>query len=148
MSTRFVQIGDLHLGRQVHGVRMTEDQRHALAQVLSVIEREAPDALLVTGDVYDRAVPPAEAVSLLDDFLLEVARELETPVVMIPETTTAPSAWPSVRASSRASMSPGPSTAKSTRSRSATPSSTPSPIWTRRERARSWACPAWGRTRK
>ncbi len=82
--TRFVQIGDLHLGRQLHGVRLLEDQRHALAQVLSVIEREQPHALFVTGDVYDRAVPPAEAVRLLDDFLAEVVRELETPVVLIP----------------------------------------------------------------
>ncbi len=82
--TRFVQVGDLHLGRQLHGVRLTDDQRDALVQVLSVIEHEQPDALLITGDVYDRSVPPSDAVCLLDHFLCEVAREMETPVVLIP----------------------------------------------------------------
>ncbi len=50
--TRFVQIGDLHLGRQLHGVRLLEDQRHALAQVLSVIERwDQPFGLRKSSDV-------------------------------------------------------------------------------------------------
>ena len=81
---RFVQIGDLHLGRHLYGHRLLDDQRHALDQVLACIERNAPDALLITGDVYDRSVPPSDAVDLLDDFLHQVIRELGVRTVMIP----------------------------------------------------------------
>ncbi|MCP4809919.1 MAG: exonuclease SbcCD subunit D [Proteobacteria bacterium] len=82
--TRFVQIGDLHLGRHLYGHRLLQDQRHALDQVLACVERNRPDALLVTGDVYDRSVPPSDAVELLDTFLHQVVKELGVQVVMIP----------------------------------------------------------------
>lgn len=83
---RFFHIADLHLGRTLHQVRLLEDQRHALQQVLTAIEHSdrKVDALLIAGDVYDRSVPPTEAVELLKWFIHEVAIERGVQVVMIP----------------------------------------------------------------
>ena len=75
-----------------HQVRLLEDQRHALKQVLEAIVQR-PDALLIAGDVYDRSVPPTEAVELLKWFIHEVAIEQGVQVVMIPAITTMPNAW-------------------------------------------------------
>lgn len=61
---------------------MLEDQAHILAQILTLIDEERPDALLIAGDVYDKSIPPAEAVSLFDDFLYSVSRR-GVPVLMI-----------------------------------------------------------------
>jgi exonuclease SbcD len=80
---RLIHIGDLHLGRQLHGARLLDDQRMALAGLVALIEARAPDALIIAGDVYDRSIPPADAVALLDDFLCKVVAELDVPVIMI-----------------------------------------------------------------
>ncbi len=80
---RLIHIGDLHLGRQLHGVRLLDDQRIALDGLTALIEARKPDALLIAGDVYDRAIPPADAVAVLDDFLCKVAGQLAVPVIMI-----------------------------------------------------------------
>lgn len=83
---RLFHIADLHLGRTLHQVRLLEDQRVALEEVLDALRASEPkvDALLIAGDVYDRSVPPTEAVALLKWFIHEVAIELEIQVVMIP----------------------------------------------------------------
>ena len=70
---RFVHISDLHLGKRVNGFSMVEDQRYILEKIMSVIDDERPDAVIIAGDVYDRSVPSAEAVEMLDDFLSELA---------------------------------------------------------------------------
>ena len=80
----FIHTADLHLGRQLYGERLLEDQRVVLDQLAALVEERRPTALLIAGDVYDRSVPPAEAVELLDDLVVRIAGELETPVVMIP----------------------------------------------------------------
>jgi exonuclease SbcD len=74
---------DWHLGKLVQGVYMTEDQRHVLGQLVDAVERERPDAVIVAGDLYDRAVPPTEAVELLDDLLERIVVDLNTPVLAI-----------------------------------------------------------------
>lgn len=81
---KFVQIGDTHLGKQLFRVRLIEDQRALLGQVLAIVERERPDALLIAGDVYDVPSPPVYAVSLFDDFLARVVHDLAIPTVIIP----------------------------------------------------------------
>ena len=53
---------------------MLEDQRYILQEILGIIDEEAPEAVLIAGDVYDKSVPSAEAVRLLDDFLVELSR--------------------------------------------------------------------------
>ena len=72
-------ISDLHLGKRVYEFSMLEEQELLLRTILKKIEEEKPDVLLITGDVYDKPVPPVEAVRLLDDFLTELsARGLHT----------------------------------------------------------------------
>ena len=56
----------------MHGVHLTEDQAYVLDQFIDLIRDYTPDALLLSGDIYDRAVPPPDAVELLDDFLSRV----------------------------------------------------------------------------
>ncbi|MCI5679485.1 MAG: exonuclease SbcCD subunit D [Bacteroidales bacterium] len=76
---KFFHISDLHLGKRVYEFSMLEEQKELLRTILQKVEEEKPDALLITGDVYDKPVPPVEAVRLLDDFLTELsARDLHT----------------------------------------------------------------------
>lgn len=60
---------DWHLGKLVHGVYMTEDQKDCIASVCTGCWRRKPDAVIIAGDLYDRAIPPTEAVDLLNDVL-------------------------------------------------------------------------------
>ena len=71
---KLIHLSDLHLGKRVNGFSMLEDQHYILHEILKIIDREAPDGVLIAGDVYDKSVPPAEAVSLLDEFLVELSR--------------------------------------------------------------------------
>lgn len=70
---KLVHTGDLHIGKTVNGFSMMEDQRHILRQIYEISCREKADALILAGDIYDRAIPPAEAVVLLDQFLTDMA---------------------------------------------------------------------------
>ncbi|PAE26615.1 exonuclease SbcCD subunit D [Bacillus sp. 7894-2] len=80
---KFIHTADWHLGKLVHGVYMTEDQRHFLNQFIDVVEEEKPDAVVIAGDLYDRSVPPTDAVELLNEILFKINVELNTPVVAI-----------------------------------------------------------------
>src|SRR3954464_6712037 len=80
---RFLHTADWHLGRLFHGVHLTDDQRHVLNQVVEIARDSRPDVVLVAGDIYDRAVPPPEAVELLDEILSRLVIELKLPVVLI-----------------------------------------------------------------
>ncbi len=81
---KFIHTSDWHIGRQFHNVSLLEDQRHVLKQLIEHIEREAVDAVVIAGDIYDRSVPPAAAVGLLDDVLNKICAELGIPVLLIP----------------------------------------------------------------
>lgn len=74
---------DWHLGKLVHGVYMTEDQRYVLEQFLQAIDEEKPDVVIIAGDLYDRALPPVEAVDLLDEILAEIVLKRKVPVLSI-----------------------------------------------------------------
>lgn len=80
---KFIHTADWHLGKLVHGIYMTEDQRFALQQFVNIVEEEKPDAVVIAGDLYDRAVPPTEAVELLNDVLFQINVELKVPVIAI-----------------------------------------------------------------
>ncbi len=80
---RFIHTADWHLGRLFHGTHLTEDQAHVLEQLCEVAREIKPDALIVSGDVYDRAVPPPDAVALLDHVLSRVVLDLGIVVIMI-----------------------------------------------------------------
>lgn len=80
---KFIHTADWHLGKLVHGIYMTEDQRYFLSQFIDLVEEEQPDAVIIAGDLYDRSVPPTEAVELLNEVLFKINVELKTPVVAI-----------------------------------------------------------------
>ncbi len=69
---RFLHLSDLHIGRRVNGFSMLEDQAHVLAQALEMA-RQA-DAVLLAGDLYDKAQPSAEAIRMVGDFLVRLSR--------------------------------------------------------------------------
>lgn len=82
---KLLHTADWHLGRSLGGHALLEEQEHLLlGPFLDIIKAEAPAAVLVAGDVFDRAVPPAEAVELLDDVLQRIVLGLGIPIVMIP----------------------------------------------------------------
>ena len=80
---RFIHTGDWHLGRLFHNIHLTDDQRFTLEGLSRLAEESRADVVVIAGDVYDRAVPPTQAVELLDDILGDLALRLRIPVVMI-----------------------------------------------------------------
>lgn len=79
---KFLHLSDLHLGRRLHDVSLLEDQRYILNQILELLDSHGADAVVIAGDVYDKAVPSAEAVRLFDWFLTElVERQLSVLLV-------------------------------------------------------------------
>lgn len=79
---KFLHTADLHIGKKIFEQSLIEDQRYILKQIAEIAVREKVDAVLIAGDVYDRAVPSTEAVGLLDHFLTRLV-ESKIPVVMI-----------------------------------------------------------------
>lgn len=71
---KFLHISDLHLGKRVNEFSMLEDQAFILNQILEIAGNQHADGVLIAGDVYDKSVPSAEAVQLLDDFLTKLAK--------------------------------------------------------------------------
>lgn len=80
---RILHTSDWHIGRQFHGISLLDDQRHALNHLLRIVRDERVDVVVVAGDIYDRAVPPAEAVELLDEVLHALAYDCGVPVILI-----------------------------------------------------------------
>ena len=70
---KYIHISDLHLGKRVNEYPMREDQDYILKKSLHIIDEEKPDGVFIAGDIYDKSVPPAEAVQLFDDFLVRLA---------------------------------------------------------------------------
>ena len=79
---KLIHLSDLHLGKRVNDFPMLEDQAYILDRILEIADEERPDAALIAGDVYDKNVPSAEAVALLDDFLVKLA-DRSLPVLLI-----------------------------------------------------------------
>lgn len=76
---KFFHLSDLHFGKQLHGYDLYNEQHSFILQLRNYLKSEKPDAVLVSGDIYDKAVPAGSAVSLLDEFLMA----LEDVVVLI-----------------------------------------------------------------
>ena len=79
---KLIHLSDLHLGKRVNEISMLEDQEYILTQIIQIIDGEQPNAVLIAGDVYDKSVPSAEAVTLFDDFLCRLAKR-NLPVLII-----------------------------------------------------------------
>ncbi|MCB1895057.1 MAG: exonuclease SbcCD subunit D [Zoogloeaceae bacterium] len=80
---KLLHTADWHLGRYLHGRSLIEDQAHVLDQLVALARERAVDAVLVAGDIFDRSVPPADAVALLDEVLSRLVVDCGIPVVMI-----------------------------------------------------------------
>ncbi|HEY4552989.1 MAG TPA: exonuclease SbcCD subunit D [Bacillaceae bacterium] len=80
---KIIHTADWHLGKLVHGIYMTEQQREILRQFVDLVAEEQPDAVIIAGDLYDRSVPPTDAVELLDEVLFKINVEYKTPVLAI-----------------------------------------------------------------
>lgn len=79
---KFLHTADLHIGKKIFEMSLIEDQKYILSQIYDIARKEEVDAVLIAGDVYDRAVPSTEAVALLDDFLTRL-QQVGIPVIMI-----------------------------------------------------------------
>ena len=66
---KFIHLSDLHIGKRVNEFSMYEDQEYILAEIIKIIDSEKPDAVLIAGDVYDKSIPPSDAVKMFDNFL-------------------------------------------------------------------------------
>ena len=80
---KLLHTSDWHLGRIFHNVSLLEDQAFVLDQIIAYAAEYEVDAVLVAGDIFDRAVPPAPAIALLDDTLHKLTQEYGIPVVLI-----------------------------------------------------------------
>ncbi len=72
---KFIHLSDLHIGKRVNEYSMLEDQEYILNQIISIIDEQKPDSVIMAGDVYDKSVPSAEAVALFDDFLVKLSKK-------------------------------------------------------------------------
>lgn len=70
---KFIHLSDLHIGKRINEYSMLEDQAHILSSIIDIIDDVKPDAVIIAGDIYDKAIPSAEAVQLFDDFLVKLS---------------------------------------------------------------------------
>ena len=80
---KFFHLSDLHIGLKLMNHDMREDQEYILSEVIEVAGREKPDAIVIAGDIYDKAVPSAEAVEVFDHFLVGLTEAVPDAVIMM-----------------------------------------------------------------
>jgi len=80
---KFFHLSDLHIGLKLINRDLREDQEYILHQITELAVQEQPDALVIAGDIYDKAVPSAEAMEVLDGFISELTEKLPDLVIMM-----------------------------------------------------------------
>jgi exonuclease SbcD len=80
---RILHTADWHLGRAFYGVQLTDDQAHVLDQFVRLVGDAQAEAVVIAGDIFDRSVPPTEAVRLLDEVLTRIFIDYKIPVLVI-----------------------------------------------------------------
>ena len=80
---RFFHLSDLHIGLKLMNRDLREDQEYILSEVVEAAAQEKPDAIVIAGDIYDKAVPSAEAVEIFDRFLGELTEAVPSAVIMM-----------------------------------------------------------------
>lgn len=81
---RFLHTADWHLGRIFYGQYLTDDQAHVLEhQFFTILKEEKIDGILLAGDVFDRAVPPIEAIELWDSIITRLALDYKVPLFVV-----------------------------------------------------------------
>ena len=80
---KIFHLSDLHIGLKLYNRDLLEDQKYVFDQIIKYAKEEAPDVILIAGDIYDKAVPSAEAVEVFDDFIAVLANETSSTVMTI-----------------------------------------------------------------
>lgn len=80
---KILHTADWHIGKIINEFSMLDDQAFALMQMIDIIKEEKPDVVIIAGDIYDRSIPPVEAVELLDKVFSFILIELNTPILAI-----------------------------------------------------------------
>mgnify|MGYP002625320032 FL=1 len=80
---KFFHLSDLHIGLKLVNHDLYEDQKHILTQIVDLAQKRQPDAVLIAGDIYDKAIPSAEAVSLFDYFITALTQALPQTEIML-----------------------------------------------------------------
>lgn len=71
---KILHLSDLHLGKRIYNFSMIEDQKYILERIIEIADDEKITTVIISGDIYDKAVPSAEAVALFDDFLVKLSQ--------------------------------------------------------------------------
>lgn len=69
-----IHLSDLHIGKKVNEFSMLEDQAYILTKIINIIDEQNVEAVFIAGDVYDKPVPPIDAINLFDDFLVRLSK--------------------------------------------------------------------------
>ena len=80
---KFFHLSDLHIGKQLHRYNLKEDQETILREVVAYAKELRPDAILIAGDIYDKSVPSAEAVTIFDAFLTDLSEIIPAIPILI-----------------------------------------------------------------
>lgn len=80
---RFFHLSDLHLGIKLYEHDLLKDQKAILDEIVALTRQYQPDAVVFAGDIYDRSVPPVEAVALFDDFMMQLRTALPNGEIML-----------------------------------------------------------------
>lgn len=80
---RILHTSDWHLGRIFYGIYLTDDQAYVLDEFINLVRDSKPDAIVISGDIFDRSVPPVEAIDLLDDTISKILIDYKVPVITI-----------------------------------------------------------------
>ena len=81
---KLFHLSDLHIGKMLHMYDMSDIQRDVFGQIINAAKKEKPDAVLIAGDIYDKAVPSGDAFDLFNDFLVEFSQiDPQIPVLII-----------------------------------------------------------------
>ena len=76
---KIIHLADLHIGKRVNEFSMIDDQKYILNQILEIIDKEKPDAVIIAGDVYDKQVP---SIELLDRFISDISKRKTTTFII------------------------------------------------------------------
>jgi len=80
---KFFHLSDLHIGLKLFNRDLLEDQQYILKQITEIAAKEQPDAIVIAGDIYDKAVPSAEAVVVFDEFIVNLTAAVPEAVIMM-----------------------------------------------------------------
>lgn len=80
---KIIHTGDWHIGKIVNDISMLEEQNYILERLLFIVEEEKPHALVLAGDIFDRSIPPVEAVELVDEIFSKLLLEMKVPILAV-----------------------------------------------------------------